>query len=209
MQSKLLNADQTGAIEEAARLLKSGHLIAFPTDTLYGVGADILNAQAIQQLYVAKGRSLKKGIPVLLSDIGKLEDIVRQTPDFALSLAQKFWPGPLTLILPKQDHIPGIISPDDNVAVRVPDNDVARKFIRAAGGMVVTSSANRSGEPPAQNAQEALAALGDSIAAVLDGGRVVLGVASTIVDCTISPPRILREGPLSTEDLSLVKVKET
>ncbi|KPK02634.1 MAG: hypothetical protein AMJ56_20760 [Anaerolineae bacterium SG8_19] len=209
MQSKLLNADQTGAIEEAARLLKSGHLIAFPTDTLYGVGADILNAQAIQQLYVAKGRSLKKGIPVLLSDIGKLEDIVRQTPDFALSLAQKFWPGPLTLILPKQDHIPGIISPDDNVAVRVPDNDVARKFIRAAGGMVVTSSANRSGEPPALNAQEALAALGDSIAAVLDGGRVVLGVASTIVDCTISPPRILREGPLSTEDLSLVKVKET
>lgn len=209
MQSKLLNADQTGAIEEAARLLKSGHLIAFPTDTLYGVGADILNAQAIQQLYVAKGRSLKKGIPVLLSDIGKLEDIVRQTPDFALSLAQKFWPGPLTLILPKQDHIPGIISPDDNVAVRVPDNDVARKFIRAAGGMVVTSSANRSGEPPALNAQEALAALGDSIAAVLDGGRVVLGVASTIVDCTISPPRILREGPLSTKDLSLVKVKET
>jgi L-threonylcarbamoyladenylate synthase len=209
MQSKLLNADQTGAIEEAARLLKSGHLIAFPTDTLYGVGADILNAQAIQQLYVAKGRSLKKGIPVLLSDIGKLEDIVRQTPDFALSLAQKYWPGPLTLILPKQDHIPGIISPDDNVAVRVPDNDVARKFIRSSGGAVATSSANRSGEPPALNAQEALAALGDSIAAVLDGGRVVLGVASTIVDCTISPPRILREGPLSSEDLSLVKVKET
>ena len=209
MQSKLLNADQTGAIEEAARLLKSGHLIAFPTDTLYGVGADILNAQAIQQLYVAKGRSSKKGIPVLLSDIGKLEDIVRQTPDFALSLAQKYWPGPLTLILPKQDHIPGIISPDDNVAVRVPDNDVARKFIRSSGGAVATSSANRSGEPPALNAQEALAALGDSIAAVLDGGRVVLGVASTIVDCTISPPRILREGPLSTKDLSLVKVKET
>ncbi len=209
MQSKLLNADQTGAIEEAARLLKSGHLITFPTDTLYGVGADILNAQAIQQLYVAKGRSLKKGIPVLLSDIGKLEDIVRQTPDFALSLAQKYWPGPLTLILPKQDHIPGIISPDDNVAVRVPDNDVARKFIRSSGGAVATSSANRSGEPPALNAQEALAALGDSIAAVLDGGRVVLGVASTIVDCTISPPRILREGPLSSEDLSLVKVKET
>lgn len=209
MQSKLLNADQTGAIEEAARLLKSGHLIAFPTDTLYGVGADILNAQAIQQLYVAKGRSLKKGIPVLLSDIGKLKDIVSQTPDFALSLAQKYWPGPLTLILPKQDHIPGIISPDDNVAVRVPDNDVARKFIRSSGGAVATSSANRSGEPPALNAQEALAALGDSIAAVLDGGRVVLGVASTIVDCTISPPRILREGPLSSEDLSLVKVKET
>lgn len=209
MQSKLLNADQTGAIEEAARLLKSGHLIAFPTDTLYGVGADIINTQAIQQLYVAKGRSLKKGIPVLLSDIGKLKDIVSQTPDFALLLAQKFWPGPLTLILPKQDHILGIISPDDNVAVRVPDNDVARKFIRAAGGMVVTSSANRSGEPPALDAHDALVALGDSIAAVLDGGRVVLGVASTIVDCTISPPRILREGPLSTEDLSLVKVKET
>lgn len=209
METKLLNADQTGAIEEAARLLKSGHLIAFPTDTLYGVGADIFNPLAIQQLYVAKRRSLKKGIPILLSDVDKLEDVVSQIPDSALSLAQKFWPGPLTLILPKRDQIPGSISPDDNVAVRVPDNVVARNFIRAAGGAVATSSANRSGEPPALDAQDALGALGDSIAAVLDGGRVSLGVASTIVDCTVSPPRILREGPLSKEELSLVRVKES
>lgn len=208
METKLLNADQNGAIEDAARLLKSGYLIAFPTDTLYGVGADIINPLAIQQLYVAKRRSLNKGIPVLLSDIDKLEDIVSQIPDPALSLAQKYWPGPLTLILPKRDYLPKIISPDDNIAVRVPDNEVARKFIQAAGGAVVTSSANRSGEPPALDAQGALAALGDSIAAILDGGRVSLGIASTIVDCTVSPPRILREGPLTVEELSLAMVKE-
>lgn len=209
METKLLNADQRGAIEEAARLLKSGHLIAFPTDTLYGVGADILNPLAIQQLYEAKRRSLNKGIPILLSDVDKIENVVSQIPDSAISLAQKFWPGPLTLILRKHDHLPGIISPNDNVAVRVPGNDVARKFIREAGGVVVTSSANRSGELPALDAYEALTALGDSIAAVLDGGRVPIGIPSTIVDCTTSPPKILREGPLSKEELSLVRVKES
>ncbi|MGD2049532.1 MAG: L-threonylcarbamoyladenylate synthase [Chloroflexota bacterium] len=209
MGTKLLKAEQSGSIEEAARLLKEGHLIAFPTDTLYGVGADTFNPRAIQKLFVAKARPLEKGIPILLSDVEYLGEIVSQAPDLAMTLAQRFWPGPLTLIFPKSNHIPGIISPDDTIAVRIPDNDVARKFIRAAGGAVVTSSANRTGEPPALDAQEALAALGDSIAAVLDGGKVSLGIASTIVDCTVSPPQILRHGPLTAEDLSLVEVKGT
>lgn len=209
MVTKLLKAEQAGAIEEAARLLKDGHLIAFPTDTLYGVGADTFNPRAIKKLFAAKGRPLEKGIPVLLSDVEYLGEIVGQTSDLTMKLAQKFWPGPLTLILPKRDSISEIISPDENIAVRVPDNDVARKFIRAAGGAVATSSANRSGEPPALDAQEALAALGDSIAAVLDGGKVSLGIASTIVDCTDFPPRILRQGPLTAEELSLAEVKGT
>jgi L-threonylcarbamoyladenylate synthase len=208
METKLLKAEQSGAIEEAARLLKAGRLIAFPTDTLYGVGADTFNPRAIQRLFAAKGRPLGKGIPVLLSDVEYLDSIVSEIPDLAITLAKKFWPGPLTLILPKSNHIPKIISPDDTIAVRVPDNGIARKFIRAAGGAVVTSSANRSGEPPALDAQEALAALGDSIAAVLDGGKVPLGIASTIVDCTVSPPQILRHGPLKAEELSLVEVNE-
>lgn len=209
MVTKLLKAEQAGAIEEAARLLKDGHLIAFPTDTLYGVGADTFNPKAIKKLFAAKGRPLEKGIPILLSDVEYLGDIVSQTSDLAMKLAQNFWPGPLTLILPKRDSISEIISPNENIAVRVPDNDVARKFIRAAGGAVATSSANRSGEPPALDAQEALAALGDSIAAVLDGGKVSLGIASTIVDCTDSPPRILRQGPLTAEELSLAEVEGT
>lgn len=209
MVTKLLKAEQAGAIEEAARLLKDGHLIAFPTDTLYGVGADTFNPRAIKKLFAAKGRPLEKGIPILLSDVEYLGEIVSQTSDLAMKLAQNFWPGPLTLILPKKDSISEIISPDENIAVRVPDNVVARKFIRAAGGAVATSSANRSGEPPALDAQEALAALGDSIAAVLDGGKVSLGIASTIVDCTESPPRILRQGPLTAEELSLAEVEGT
>lgn len=209
METKRLKAEQSGAIEEAAKLLKAGHLIAFPTDTLYGVGADTSNPSAIQKLFASKGRPLEKGIPILLSDVDYLGKIVSQTPNIAMRLAQNFWPGPLTLILPKRDSISKIISPDENIAVRVPDNDVAREFIRAAGGAVATSSANRSGEPPALDAQEAVAALGDSIAAVLDGGKVSLGIASTIVDCTVSPPRILRQGPLTAEELSLAEVEGT
>lgn len=208
MQTTLLDANQVGSIEEAARLLKSGHLIAFPTDTLYGVGADILNPKAIQRLYMAKRRPLEKGIPILLSDIEKLGDFVKSTPELARSLAGRFWPGPLTLILPKRDHLPSIVSPDKNIAVRIPDNDIARAFIRASGGAVVTSSANRSEKPPALDAQEALNALEDSIAAVLDGGQVPLGIASTIVDCTVSPPKILRAGPITEKDLLLGEAKE-
>lgn len=201
MQTKLLTASQAEAISEAAGLLKSGHLVAFPTDTLYGLGADPFDPAALALLYEAKGRSLGKGIPILLSDPGQLDKVAAQTPAFARSLIERYWPGPLTLILPRHSSLPAIISPNEGIAVRIPDHPLALRFIEAAGGAVAASSANRSGQPPATSAEEALAAMHGLAAAVLDGGPVLYGRASTILDCTVWPPQVRREGPIPETDL--------
>ena len=184
-------------------LLGEAQLVVFPTDTLYGVGADPFNPVAIERLYEAKGRSLDKGIPILLADLHDLDKVVRAKPAPTQGLIERFWPGPLTLILPRRSGLPANISPNENIAVRIPESEVARAVIRAAGGAVATSSANRSGEPGARSAGEALSALGGIVAAIVDGGSVEHGAASTIVDCTVTPPRILRPGPLTAEDLGL------
>jgi len=177
--------------------------VAFPTDTLYGVGADAFSATAIANLYRAKGRSADKGIPVLLADTAHLRLVVEEVPEGARALIAAYWPGPLTLIMPKKVGLPANLSRGDNIAVRVPDNPIARRFIAEAGGAVATTSANRSGEAPACTAREALAALGEEISAVLDGGPVEHGLASTILDCTTLPPRIVRKGPISAQALAL------
>jgi L-threonylcarbamoyladenylate synthase len=203
MQTKLLSANELDTIDKAVALLIGGQLIAFPTDTLYGVGANIHDPEAIRRLYAAKDRSTDKGIPVLLSAAGQLLQVAANVPPRAQELADRFWPGPLTLILPRNPRLPAELSPGKNIAVRVPDNEIARRFIHAAGGAVATSSANRSGQAPALNALEALEALGHAVAAVIDGGPVRYGQASTIVDCTLSPPKLTRQGPLRPEDLGL------
>lgn len=201
MKTSILQADQPGAIEQAATLLLAGNLVAFPTDTLYGLGAAVSNGAAIQRLYQAKGRSQEKGIPILLADVPDLDKIVTEIAPGVKSLIDLFWPGPLTLVLPKRPELPSSLSPNRNIAVRIPDNGVARRFIRACGGAVATSSANRSGEPPALDAQQALDALEGLAAAIVDGGPVQHGVASTILDCTVSPAQILREGPIPAKKL--------
>ena len=206
MQSKLLDTDQPGAIEKAAKLLKQGHLVAFPTDTLYGIGADVHDPAAISRLYQAKRRPLNKAIPILLSDIDDLEQVASEVSRLAWMLIGRFWPGPLTLILSKREDLPAELSPTDSIAVRIPANDVARRFLHAAGGAVATSSANRSEEAPALTANEALAAIGNDVTIVLDGGPVRHAIASTVVDITGSQLRVLREGPVSTQELMLAAV---
>lgn len=203
MTSKRLSANNNGAVESAAARLQAGELIAFPTDTVYGVGANPFDELAIDRLYQAKGRSLEKGIPVLLADAADLPKVASTVPPVAHRLIARFWPGPLTLILPKRPGLPPNLTSDENIAVRVPDNEVARRFIRAAGGAVATTSANQSGAAPAENAAEAEAALGEWITIVLDGGPVVHGIASTIVDCTTSPIQILRPGPIDAAAIRL------
>jgi L-threonylcarbamoyladenylate synthase len=203
MKTLHLRASDKEAIETAAAFLKQGQLVVFPTDTLYGVAAAVDNSAAVDALYQAKGRAEEKGIPVLISDASALAQVVREVPAFARQLIDRFWPGPLTLILPRRPELPPNLSLGETVAVRMPDDPVARAIIREAGGAAAVTSANRSGAPPARNAREALAALGGQVAAVVDGGEVFHGIPSTIVDCTVTPPVILRQGPLTADDLSL------
>lgn len=203
MKTLHLKASDEEAIKSAAAFLRQGQLVVFPTDTLYGVAAAVNDAAAIDALYRAKGRPDEKGIPVLLSDASALVQVAREVPAVAQGLIERFWPGPLTLVLPRRHELPANLSSDENVAVRMPDDAVARAIIREAGGAVAATSANRSGEPPARDAREAMDALGGRVAAIVDGGQVSHGISSTIVDCTVSPPVILRHGPLTADDLAL------
>lgn len=201
VKTRYLKAEDLGAIAAAAEMLRQGHLVAFPTDTLYGVGAAAFNAEAIAQLYQVKGRSRLKGIPILLSDYHYLEYVVREIPESASAYCTRYWPGPLTLIMPKHPELPGNMSLNDGVAVRVPDHPVARELIRAAGGMVATSSANRSGQQPACTGAQAMQALSGRVSAVLDAGPCPESMASTIVDCRGETPVIIREGPIPAAEL--------
>jgi L-threonylcarbamoyladenylate synthase len=197
IETQYLDAHQVGTIDKAASLLLHGRLVVFPTDTVYGLGADAFDAAAIQQLYAVKERALHKGIPVLLADLDDLNRVASAVPTAARLLIKRFWPGPLTLILPRHPGLPTLIAPDDTVAVRIPDHEIARALIRAAGGTVATTSANLSSHPAARNAQEAMDALNGRVAAILDGGPSPGELASTIVDCTKPEPIILRAGPIS------------
>jgi L-threonylcarbamoyladenylate synthase len=202
METRLLDANAPDAIREAADFVRAGQLVAFPTDTLYGVGSSVDDGRAISRLFLAKERSLAKGIPILLADAGDVDLVAADVPPVARDFMARFWPGPLTIIVARRPGLPAVLAPGNSVAVRVPDHPVARRFIRAAGGAVAATSANLSGRQPALNAGEAMAALGGRIAAVLDGGPVRVGQASTIVNCTADPPLIVRQGPIPAAVLS-------
>jgi L-threonylcarbamoyladenylate synthase len=196
-------ASNPQAIVETAAAIMRGELVVFPTDTLYGIGTNAFDEEAILSLYAIKRRPLEKGIPILLADIADLEKVAKVVPQSARDLMAHFWPGPLTLIVPRQDNLPLPVSASEGIAVRIPDNDIARAVIRAAGGAVATSSANRSGQVPAQTADQALAELGGDVVIVLDGGPTGQAIPSTIVDCIGKRMRILREGPISGDELKL------
>ena len=191
MKTRLLAGDAPGAIEEAAAALGRGDLVAFPTDTVYGLAA---GHDHVRKLYVAKDRPAEKRIPVLLSDVTNLEASAIVSPA-ARALALRYWPGPLTLIL--------VAPRRGTLAFRVPANDLARRLIALSGGGLPVTSANRSGQPETHTAAEVLAQLDGRIALVLDGGQSLgSGLASTIVDCTSEPIRILRQGAISAADIA-------
>lgn len=203
LKTHYLRTGRPAAIIEAAACLHRGLPVVFPTDTVYGVGVMPFDEAAIERLYAVKGRPADKGIPILLSDPIHLERVARMVPPVAQSLIERFWPGPLTLIVPRAPGLPELISPNDTIAVRIPDHEVARALIREAGGAVATSSANLSGQEPAHTGEAAMAALQGLVAAVLDDGPTPGSRPSTIVDCTSMQPVVLREGPLSAADLGL------
>jgi L-threonylcarbamoyladenylate synthase len=175
-------------------------LVAFPTDTVYGVGALAFYETAVLAIYEAKARPEEKAIPVLIADVSEVDKVAEGMPDRARRLAERFWPGPLTLVVKKRHTIPAAVSPTDTIGLRVPDHPVARELLRAAGPMAVTS-ANLSGQPSPCTADEVLGQLSGRIAMILDGGRTPGGVPSTVVDCTKEAFIILREGPIRIEEI--------
>jgi L-threonylcarbamoyladenylate synthase len=184
VQTRLLRADAPGAVEEAAAALARGELVAFPTDTVYGLAA---GHDHVPKLFEAKERPRETRIPVLLSSPSNLDASAIVTPA-ARALAARFWPGPLSIVLVAPRRGP--------LAFRVPANDVARRLIAASGGGLPVTSANRSGQPDARTAQEVVDQLEGRIALVLDGGPAAGGVPSTVVDCTVEPVRVIREGAI-------------
>jgi L-threonylcarbamoyladenylate synthase len=201
--TRLLMASEPQAIAETAAAIKRGELVVFPTDTVYGVGTNAFDEDAILCLYTIKRRSLGKGIPILLSDLIYLEKVASSIPAIARELMERFWPGPLTLIVPRHANLPKSVSDNDGVAVRIPDCDLTRSVIRAAGGAVATSSANLSGHAPAQSAEQAFMELTEDVSIVLDGGPSDQPMASTIIDCRGARLRLLRQGPIKAVELKL------
>jgi L-threonylcarbamoyladenylate synthase len=189
------------SVTRAAALLKSGQLVAFPTDTVYGLGAVASDRNAVAQLYAAKDRPAEKGIPILIANAQDIQLVAARVSDLVRRIAAHFWPGGLTLILPKSTKVPRTVSQSANVAVRLPALRLTRDIITGVGEPLAVTSANRSGGPSAITALEVGAQLGGRIAAILDGGRCPGGVASTVLDCTVIPPRILREGAVPAEAL--------
>ncbi|MCS7255067.1 MAG: L-threonylcarbamoyladenylate synthase [Thermomicrobium sp.] len=194
---RVIAANDAAAVDEAARVLREGGLVVFPTDTVYGVGAAVDRPDAVARLYVAKGRPLDRPIPVLIADLDQLERLARDVNDAVLRLARRFWPGALTIVVPAQPWLPVEIVRDTGaVGLRMPDHPVALAIIRAAGGAVATTSANRSGEREACTVEEAVAALGETVDLYVDGGRTPGGIPSTVVALQDGEIRILRRGAL-------------
>ena len=177
-----------------------GKLIVFPTDTLYGLACNPTNPAALRDIYAAKGRSTLKALPVLIGALEQLTQLVENIPPQARRLMERFWPGALTLVLPKQAHLPSELTPYPGLAVRMPNHPFALELLQALGPLAVTS-ANLSDQTNPQTAQEVFAQLAGRVDLILDGGKLKIGQASTIVDCTGAEPVLLRAGPIPFETL--------
>jgi len=209
IETILLNVDPirpaADAIATAAAILRAGGVVAFPTETVYGLGADALNAAAVRKIFTAKGRPADNPLIVHLAAASELAAVAAGIPDAAYALAQAFWPGPLTLVLPRTEVVPDVVTAGlDTVAVRVPDHPVALALIRAAGRPLAAPSANLSGRPSPTNARHVMEDMAGRIGAVIDGGETGIGVESTVLDLTGATPMILRPGGLPREKLQAV-----
>ena len=192
-------------IARAAAVLRAGGLVAFPTETVYGLGADARNPDAIRRLFAAKGRPVDHPVIVHLARVEQIGEWAARVPPVAQQLAAAFWPGPLTLILPRAPHVLDLVTGgQDSVGIRVPSHPVARELLAAFGDGIVAPSANRFGRLSPTTAAHVRAELGDAVACILDGGPTTVGVESTIVDCTGKRPVLLRPGKITPAQLAAV-----
>ncbi len=192
-------------LARAAELLRQGQLVAYPTETFYGLGASPYNEAAIDRVFEAKGRPEKMALPLVVGDESSVILCAREFPDGARRLAAAFWPGPLTLVLPATDDLPRrLLGGGHTVGVRISPHPIATGLARAAGGPIVATSANRSGLPAPSTAAEVLEALGDAVALILDGGPTTGSAASTVLDLTTDPPHIVRSGAIRLTEIERV-----
>lgn len=192
-------------IARAADLLRDGRLVAYPTETFYGLAADPRDARAVERVFQAKGRPERMALPLIASDPDAAMTCYRQFPEAARRLAAAFWPGPLTLVLQASGDLqPRLLGGGTTVGIRVSSHPVALALARAMGGPIIATSANRSGQPPPQSAAEVEEALGPEVALILDGGAARGGQASTVLDLSAGPPRVVRSGAVPLSELERV-----
>lgn len=198
-----LNSEESRrVIEKAGEILKKGGLVAFPTETVYGLGANGLDENAARRIYAAKGRPSDNPLIIHIARMEDLGKIAKNIPGAAYTLAEKYWPGPLTMIFEKTDAVPyGTTGGLETVAVRMPGDETARAVIRAGGGYIAAPSANTSGRPSPTSAQHVRKDLAGRIEMIVDGGHTEIGLESTILDMTVTPPMILRPGAVTREML--------
>ncbi|MBE5865416.1 MAG: threonylcarbamoyl-AMP synthase [Lachnospiraceae bacterium] len=206
---QIMDGEDDGAraemLQKAGQIIREGGLVAFPTETVYGLGGDALNPDSSRKIYEAKGRPSDNPLIVHIANMKALPRIAADIPEAARKLADAFWPGPLTMILPKTEAVPYETTGGlDTVAVRMPSHPVALAFIRESGGYVAAPSANTSGKPSPTLAAYVAEDMNGRIDMILDGGQVGIGIESTIIDLTVTPPQILRPGYVTREMLEKV-----
>lgn len=188
-------------IEKGVKILRIGGVIAFPTDTVYGLGADAFNATAVERIYEIKNRPSHQQLPLLITDVEQLTTLANPIPEIAWFLTRHFWPGGLTLVLEKTDPVPAHLAPGPTIAVRVPDHPVCRAIIQHLGNPIIGTSANISDQPAALTAEEVGQQLGGKIDFIINGGKCPGGKESTVVDITRKAPAILRQGIISSYEI--------
>ncbi len=199
------NADDPAAIAEAAELIRAGRLVAFPTETVYGLGANALDPAAVARVFEAKGRPATNPLIVHVANVEAARELAADWPPVADRLAERFWPGPLTLVVEKNARVPDIVTANGpTVGVRVPAHRAALALLKAAGVPIAAPSANRSEEVSPTTAQHVVDSLGDRVDLILDGGPSNVGIESTVLDVTQTPPRLLRPGMVSETMLRAV-----
>jgi L-threonylcarbamoyladenylate synthase len=197
---KTEDGNEDEVIREAGEILKSGGLVAFPTETVYGLGGDALKEDAARRIYSAKGRPSDNPLIVHIADIGALDELASEIPECAYKLAEAFWPGPLTMIFKKKDIVPyGTTGGLDTVAIRMPSHPVAHRLIKDSGVYIAAPSANLSGRPSPTRAEHVIEDMDGRIDMIIDGGAIEIGIESTIVDVTCEVPMILRPGYVTAD----------
>ncbi len=203
MKTSVLSALDSKTLIHAVDILARHGVVAFPTDTVYGLAARAFDTTAVDRLYSIKGREHTKAIAVLLSEIRQLPLVTSHLSEEMKLIAKAFWPGPLTMIVPKHANVPDIVSRSKTLGVRIPDHRIARQLIDLSGPLAVTS-ANLSGAPNTVTAEEVVAQLEGRVDLVVDGGKTPGGIPSTVIDCVSDKLEVVREGPISLKMIQKV-----